>query len=62
MPSAFDYRAMARECLQEAEATKDPERKKSLQEIAKLYGETALVMDGVIEKADSEKADRSPPR
>jgi hypothetical protein len=45
MPSAFDYREMAIECLQEADATSDAGRKKSLQDIAKLYIQTAFSME-----------------
>ena len=47
MPTAFDYREMARECLKEAEATKDAGRKKCLESIAKLYTQTALGMESV---------------
>jgi hypothetical protein len=47
MSSAFDYHELARECLQEAEGTADPERKKSLIDIAKLYTETALAVDAM---------------
>jgi hypothetical protein len=39
---------MARECLKEAAATRDASRKKSLEEIAKLYIETALNLEGVM--------------
>jgi hypothetical protein len=45
MPTAFDYREMARECLAEAEGTTDAARKKTLLEMAKLYSQTALTMD-----------------
>ena len=45
MPSSFDYREMARECMKEAEATKDAVRKKALEDIAKLYVQTAFSMD-----------------
>ena len=45
MPTAFDYRQMARECMKEAEATKDAARKKTLEDIAKLYVQTAFSMD-----------------
>ena len=42
MTSAFDYREMARECLAEADATDDPVRRQALQDIAKLYIQTAM--------------------
>jgi hypothetical protein len=48
MASAFDYREMAHECLQEASQTKDADRKKVLLEMAKLYTQTALTMEGVV--------------
>jgi len=48
MPSALDYREMARECLREAEQTRDADRKKVLLQIAKLYTRTALAMEGVV--------------
>jgi hypothetical protein len=41
MPSAFDYRKMATECLKHAAASKDAERKQALLDIAKLYTESA---------------------
>ena len=47
MPSAFDYRQMARDCMREAEATKDAGRKKTLQDIAKLYVQTAYSLEQV---------------
>jgi hypothetical protein len=47
MASEFDYREMAHECLKEAAATTDANRKKSLEEIARLYMETALNIEGV---------------
>ena len=42
MPSAFDYREMALECLKEAAATKDDRRKRTLTDLAKLYTQTAI--------------------
>ncbi len=48
MSSAFDYREMAHECLREAEQTQDADRKKVLLQIAKLYTQTALAMEGVV--------------
>ena len=45
MTSGFDYREMARECLLEAEATEDPVRRQALQDVAKLYIQTAIAMD-----------------
>jgi hypothetical protein len=45
MPSSFDYREMARECMKEAEATKDAARKRTLEDLAKLYVQTAFSMD-----------------
>jgi hypothetical protein len=48
VPSAFDYREMAHECLQEADRTRDADRKKVLLQIAKLYTQTALTMQGVV--------------
>ena len=45
MTAAFDYREMARECLREADATKDPDRRQALQDIAKLYIQTAIALD-----------------
>jgi hypothetical protein len=42
MNSAFDYRELARECMKEAEASKDAGRKKALLEIAQFYCQTAL--------------------
>ena len=42
MASAFDYREMARECLAEADATDDPVRRQALQDIVKLYIQTAI--------------------
>jgi hypothetical protein len=48
VPSAFDYREMAHECLQEADRTRDAARKKVLLQIAKLYTRTALAMEGVV--------------
>lgn len=48
MASAFDCREMARECLQEASQTKDADRKKVLLEMAKLYTQSALSMEGFI--------------
>jgi hypothetical protein len=45
MPSAFDYRQMARECMREAEATKDAGRKATLHDIAKLYAQTAYSIE-----------------
>ena len=45
MPSSFDYRHMARECMKEAEATKDVARKRTLEDIAKLYVQTAFSME-----------------
>jgi len=53
MSSALDYREMARECLREAEQTRDADRKKVLLQIAKLYTQTALAMDGVVSPEDS---------
>ena len=47
MASQFDYLEMARECLNEAEATKDAGRKKCLESIAKLYTQSALGMGSV---------------
>lgn len=55
MPSAFDYREMARECMKEAEATKDASRRKTLQSIAKLYVQTAFSMDQVDQDNTPEK-------
>jgi hypothetical protein len=46
MATAFDYRQMARECLKEAAATKDVGRREALRDIAKLYSQTALNMEG----------------
>ena len=45
MASAFDYREMARECMKEAEATKDAGRRMTLESIAKLYVQTAFSME-----------------
>jgi hypothetical protein len=45
MPSAFDYLEMARECMREADATKDAARKKALLDIARLYAETAVALE-----------------
>ena len=46
MPSsAFDYRVMARECMKEAEATRNADRKKILEDIAKLYVQTAYSIE-----------------
>jgi hypothetical protein len=45
MPSSFDYREMARECMKEAEATRDAARRRTLEDIAKLYVQTAFSMD-----------------
>jgi hypothetical protein len=45
MPTSFDYRQLARECMKEAEATKDAACKKTLEDIAKLYTQTAFSMD-----------------
>jgi hypothetical protein len=47
MPSSFDYREMARECMKEAQATKDTTRKRTLEDIAKLYVQTAFSMDNL---------------
>ena len=47
MLSTFDYLEMARECLNEAQATQDAHRKKCLESIAKLYTQTALAMESV---------------
>ena len=46
MPTAFDYRQMARECMKEAAATEDVGRQEALRDIAKLYTQTALSMEG----------------
>jgi hypothetical protein len=54
MPTAFDYREMARECMKEADATKDVGRKKALRDIAMLYTQTALSLEGV-SKQDNEQ-------
>ncbi len=45
MLSAFHYREMARECMREANSTDNAARKKALQDIAKLYTQTANNMD-----------------
>lgn len=45
MTSAIDYREMALECMREADAAKDPDRKKTLLGIAKLYNQTALNLE-----------------
>jgi hypothetical protein len=45
MPSAFDYREMARECMKEAAASRDDARKTTLESIAKLYVQTAFSME-----------------
>jgi hypothetical protein len=45
MSLAFDYREMARECISEADVSTDPDRRKHLLEVAKLYNQTALAMD-----------------
>lgn len=47
MTSAIDYRALARECIREAEGAQDEARKKTLLGIAKLYNQTALNMEAV---------------
>ena len=47
MPSAFDYREMARECMKEAEASNDAARKQSLEDIARFYMRAALSMEGI---------------
>jgi hypothetical protein len=48
MASAFDYREMARECFQEADRTMDADRKKVLLDMAKLYAQTALSLEGIV--------------
>jgi hypothetical protein len=45
MPSAFDYREMARECMKEADASTEDVRKTTLESIAKLYVQTAFSME-----------------
>ena len=45
MTGAVDYREMARDCIREADGTKNPERKQALLGIAKLYNQTALAME-----------------
>jgi len=55
MTLAFHYREMARECIAEAEAGGDPDRKKALLEVAKLYNQTALAM-GAAEAAPIQAA------
>ena len=45
MQAAIDYRAMARQCIREAEEIKDLDRKKTLLGIAKLYNQTALAQE-----------------
>lgn len=49
MPTAFDYRQMARECMKEAAGTKDVGRKEALRDIAKLYTQTALNMESSLQ-------------
>ena len=58
MPSAFDYREMALECLKEAAATKDARRKRTLTDLAKLYTQTAIN----IGQADQDNAPASTQR
>jgi hypothetical protein len=41
MQTAFDYPEIARECMKEAEATKDASRKK-VQDIARFYTQMGL--------------------
>ena len=45
MQSASDYRAMAMECIREADESDDAGRKKALLGVAKLYNQTALAME-----------------
>ena len=46
MSAPTNYRELARECMREAEATKDAGRKQTLLGIARLYSQTALSMQG----------------
>ena len=47
MPTAFDYREMARECMEEATAISDVERQQALRDIAKVCMQTAESMESV---------------
>ncbi len=58
MKAAADYRELARECLQEAEQTRNEERKKTFLGIAKLYNQTALNLEG----GEAPPADPGPDR
>jgi len=58
MSLAFDYREMARECVAEAHSSRDPDRKKALLDIAKLYNETALAMEAAEATPIIPQADR----
>ena len=46
---------MARECMKEAEASKDAGRKMTLESIAKLYVQTAFSMDQADQDNEPEK-------
>lgn len=39
--SAMEFRSLARDCMREAEFSRDDERKQTLRDIAKLYNQTA---------------------
>ena len=58
MTAAFDYREMARECLREADATDDPVRRQALQDIAKLYLQTAIALE--VAKLSAKSIDQAP--
>jgi hypothetical protein len=45
MQAPTDYRTMALDCIRDAEASKDPDRKKALLDVAKLCNQTALSME-----------------
>jgi len=45
MTRAFNYREMARVYMAEAEGCSDPNRKKRLLQVARLYSQTALAME-----------------
>jgi hypothetical protein len=53
--SAREFRDLARDCIREAELSKDDERKQTLLEIARLYNQRALQ----IEFGDAPTAKRS---
>ena len=58
MLSPFNYQEMARECMKEAEKTKDVARQKTLRDMAKLYLQTAHLMEGAGSQDDEPDSKR----